>query len=108
MSDFSKQKSTHLYSPPQTKPKRNSSFKDLITRSYNQKPKTNEKKCALCLTYSFDCSNFRCKNKTHFVCQECACDWEYDKKCPVCRNSSRGSSPTGSELLGLSSKSKIR
>jgi hypothetical protein len=37
---------------------------------------------------SIDCSNFRCVNKSHYVCAECACDWEADRLCPVCKNRS--------------------
>jgi len=44
--------------------------------------------CLLCLQCSSDCSSCRCSNSQHIVCQECACEWDIDKVCPVCKNGS--------------------
>ena len=69
------------------------SFKDILINSVQHKRKRiNNVQCCLCLFCSPDCSNVRCTYKTHFVCSECACDWEVDKLCPVCKRSSIASS----------------
>jgi len=41
--------------------------------------------CLLCLQNSSDCNSRRCHDSKHMVCNECACEWEIDKVCPVCK-----------------------
>ena len=103
MSDIGKsiEKQSAPYTQQARKPM---SFKEVYLNSMQRK-KNKDHQCCLCLFFSDDCSNFRCSNKGHYVCAECACDWEVDKVCPVCKRSSvTGSWKKERSLGGLMGK----
>ena len=88
MSDFVYNPQESIYTTPtKANTAKINSYKEVYLDSFKVK-KNKDKKCCLCLLYSNDCSNFRCFNINHYVCSECACDWEIDKLCPVCKVSS--------------------
>lgn len=98
MSDKEQGQGACFETPLKNTPKRTSSFKEVYLNSFKHH-KHSQHKCSLCLLYDDDCSNFRCNNKTHYVCDQCACDWESDRLCPVCKNSSRASSRKDTSMM---------
>ena len=93
MSDFVYSQHTEV---PTSTNRKDHTFKEIYLNSI-QKQNNTLKKCRLCLLYSPDCSHFRCHNSTHLVCQECACDWQSDKLCPVCKNATPTISKTATK-----------
>ncbi len=72
-----------------TKPRKPPSFSHLYLNSIKRKTKNSHTEyCSLCLLSSSDCENHRCPKQLHFVCRECACDWEADRLCPACKMNS--------------------
>ncbi len=88
MKDFIYEGSPSKFRTPEKKQQRNNDqYREIYLNSI-KKQRPSNKICSLCLFQSDDSTNLRCHNRSHFVCSECACDWEYDKICPVCKKKS--------------------
>jgi hypothetical protein len=87
MSDSSDKANEAIFRTPLKDQVRPNSYKEVYLSSITAR-KTNNSRCSLCLLFSSDCSSFRCTDSSHLVCSECACDWEADHLCPVCKKRS--------------------
>ena len=88
MKDFVYEGPPSNFKTPVKKTQRNNDCYSEVYLNSIRKQKLTNRICSLCLFHSDDSTNLRCHNRTHFVCSECACDWQYDKTCPVCKKKS--------------------